>query len=277
MIAASFLLCTAASAPASLQHDTLVVGPDHAVVVTIDGRPARFVMLANGGYHPILDRASDRIRKRAATAIDDVTNVHFAVGGRPVSNYAFSSAKPIPGRYEAAIGPYSVPQRVVTFQLRAAKPGERAYALPLTNMHDDAVHANDAGMGTIVRVGPAWLFVQWDLTRDGASATSAAVPDLMERHGAAFREAGGRGDDRHLVLARPLAIGPLRITEMAIPPDERDASGAGAAGDEIVVTGARHDPDAPRSLLLGRDTLARCSSLTFDRAKRTVVLSCVPA
>lgn len=86
---------------------------------------------------------------------------------------------------------------------------------------------------------------------------------------------------RPMTLARPLGVGPLALDRIfvrtgdfgsaaAIP----DADAPEADPDEIVVTGAKPKGKQRYFLEIGRDALAGCSSILFDKVAKRVVLSC---
>lgn len=85
---------------------------------------------------------------------------------------------------------------------------------------------------------------------------------------------------RTLTLTRALGVGPLSLHTLGVRTmDNGNASDIAEAGtkadpNEIVVTAkGKHDPNRDR-LSLGADTLARCSSIVFDKPARVIRLTC---
>jgi hypothetical protein len=82
---------------------------------------------------------------------------------------------------------------------------------------------------------------------------------------------------RTLRLAKPLQIGALTISTLGVrTADFGNASGIREAGgdpDEIVVTAKARNEKRDR-ISLGADSLARCSSILFDKRARKVRLTC---
>ena len=84
---------------------------------------------------------------------------------------------------------------------------------------------------------------------------------------------------RDLVLARPLEMGPFRITRLGVRVADEgsvatiaDAEAPPADPDEVVVVGkGKHHRD---KITIGADLLAACSSILFDKPARLIRLRC---
>ena len=141
-------------------------------------------------------------------------------------------------------------------------------------------------MGAWITVDGQQVLVQWDLAKRENAATGAAGVDLANAFGGAF--VGGASQSviefgiarpvRQLHLARPLAVGPLsldrfetRTTDLG---DTSSIPEASTDQNEIIVTARGKKAKAYRTIVIGRDAMAGCSSLTFDKAAKQIVLMC---
>lgn len=186
-------------------------------------------------------------------------------------------------RYEpqgdGAVGPGGLPADVIRFELRPARPGERVATLPLVQRLFQPTYSRITVAGREVNI----LFdPQHAQTLATAGAGSAIAADFGgQLAGATGKAEVAFGIDRPirtLKLARTLAIGPLRFDSVPVRiGDSGSVAGitdADADPDEVVVTakggGKRRDV-----LIIGRDALAGCSSIVFDKPAKLIRLSCV--
>lgn len=284
---ASHSLCAMAAPNAP----TLTVGPDFAVAGTVDTKPARFQMLPNGSSTLVLNPdAAARFGAKGGwlavkvkvgpVAIKGNTAVmRFSADGTPSRRRIGWFERPLAPGYDGALGPAAVPQSVVIFQLRAPAAGERQTVLPL-------VDRGYGGMGTVITVGHQPIFVEWALTKPHNGATAAAGAAIAAAHGGQFTSRpfgepmafGVIRPVRRVGLSQPLAIGPLRIDALVTrTSDYGDTSSipeSDADPGEIVVTGRGKSSKAIYSMEIGRDAMQSCSSLTFDKPRRLITLSC---
>lgn len=185
-------------------------------------------------------------------------------------------------RYEpvggGAVGPGGLPAEVIRFELRAASPGERTVALPLVQKLFQPTYAR-------VTLGGRDIAVLFDpqhartlATAGAGSAIAAALGgQLSGEQGQAEVAFGINRPIRTLRLARPLAIGPLGFEAIAVRiGDAGSVAGiadADADPDEVVVT-AKGEGRRRDVVIVGRDALARCSSVVFDKPARLIRLTC---
>lgn len=186
-------------------------------------------------------------------------------------------------RYEpqgdGAVGPGGLPAEVIRFELRSPRPGERVATLPLVQRLFQPTYSRITVAGREVNI----LFdPQHAQTLATAGAGSAIAADyggqLVGATGKAEVAFGIDRPIRTLKLARPLAIGPLRFDSVPVRiGDSGSVAGiadADADPDEVVVTakggGKRRDV-----LIIGRDALAGCSSIVFDKRAKVIRLSCL--
>ena len=91
---------------------------------------------------------------------------------------------------------------------------------------------------------------------------------------------------RLMTLARPLVVGPLSFTRIAVRVRDRiDKSGSGSRiadaddvqdASEIVVEGNRKGPRPIYGLTIPRGQLRGCSRLTYDKKAKVIELVCRP-
>jgi hypothetical protein len=298
LAAAAFCTTSASAKPAGAPPAPLIIGPDQLVPGSVNGRPLRFQMLANGVSLPILNPDTARSIGLKAGWIGAHAKVGpvMVPGSNAVIDYSVAGAKakrralwferPIATGADGALSPASVPQSVVIFQLRPARPGEQRFVLPM------APTVGWGGLGTTILIGGQKLLVQWDFSHSAAIGTAAAGADIAAGTGAQFKGAarlepirmGIERPVRPLVLPAPLAIGPIRLTMILTRTgDSGDVSAIGDAdladGDpgEIVVTGKNAKKSkAQHWLMIGRDATAGCSSIMFDKPAAQIILNCLP-
>lgn len=267
----------------------LIVPPDGVVDADVAGRPSKLLMVADSGSAPILNAADAKrfgigtgwigigVRAKVGPVpVNGLTGViRYRVGGQDVKRRGAWFERDIVQTYAGMIGPAAVAQSVVTFRLRDAVPGEQSFTLPLSDK-------GYAGMGTLV----GDLFVQFDPLRANSMATAAAGADLARAHqgslvGAVRQETirfGISRPVRTMHMAEPMHIGRIVLFSVDVrTSDYGDSSSIpdnAADPDEIVVTGRKAAGKSFRTLHLGADALRGCSSLTFDKARKEIRLSC---
>lgn len=271
----------------------ITVGPDMTVAGTVAGAPARFQLLPNGSSTLVLNPdAAARYGLRGGwiavkvkvgpVAIAGQTAVtRYGVAGRERRRRVGWFERPIAPGFDGMLGPAALAFGVVRFQLRPEQAGERIWMLPL-------VEKGYGGVGTEVKIGNQLVFVEWALAKRHNGATAAAGAVLASAYegqfvGRAFSDALAFGvvrPVRQMVLARPFALGPLRLgTIITRTTDYGDTShipdaDAHADPGEITVTARGKASRALYHLEIGSEALAGCSSLTFDKPRRQILLSC---
>ena len=198
---------------------------------------------------------------------------------------AWSSRTWAPG-LDGVVGPGMLPEETIRFALRPRQAGEVSSALPLVGQ---------GGLGSqwgerfaAVPLGQRTLKVQFDPHHELSIATAQAGALIAAHHGGHFTGEsrsveiafGVERPVRMMELARPLEIGSLTITRLGV----RTADFGSAAGipeknadpNEIVVRAGGKAKAAYDQLKLGGDTLAACSSITFERKAKKVRLDCRP-
>jgi hypothetical protein len=265
----------------------LFVPPDGAIQVTVNGQKSRMLLLADGSSIPVFNRGPAQqfgfkpawisfsvriatVRFKGWTAV-----VRYSVNDQPYRRRTVWFERDIAPGFAGMLGPGAVPHNVVTVQIRSPGTNEREYVLPL-------VENRVLGIGTM----SGKIFVQFDPLRRQTIGTAAAGALLAESQGGALtgpaRQApirfGVERPVRTLAFARPLKVGPIELKSVAIRVLDFGSVGkipdADADPDEIVAIGQKKKEPDYRSLHIAADALAGCSSITFDKPKKRIILSC---
>ena len=287
-------LAAISPASASSPQARLDVPADGIVNALVEGKPVRMALRGDGTSAPLLNSADAKrlgvsggwldigIRvKVGPVALKGGSSVfHYTVGGIALKRRGAWLDRDIAPGLAGELGPASVDQGVVTFHLRTPAPGERLITLPL-------IDRGLQGMGTAVNGGVAGdVFVQFNPQRAHSIITAAGGVTLAATHHGAF--IGPVRQDvvifgisrpvREMRLAEPLNLGGLAISLVDVrTADFGNASAipdALADPDEIVVTAAKQKGPIYRTMHVGADALAHCSSLTFDKPARQIRLTC---
>jgi hypothetical protein len=179
---------------------------------------------------------------------------------------------------DAAVGPGGLPVDIVRFQLRPPLAGERTVALPLVQKMFQPTYAQ-------VVVGGRALAVLFDPQHDRSLATAGAGQSIAAVYGGQLTGEAGQAEVafgimrpiRTMRLNAPLLVGPLRFDAVTVRIGDNGTTAgiadANADPDEIVVT-ARGNNNRRDTLIVGRDQLAHCSSIVFDKPARQIRLTC---
>ncbi|MBX7539419.1 hypothetical protein [Qipengyuania sphaerica] len=276
--------------PASAGEERVIDVDSRVLAVTVDDEEIPFEIAPDAPNSPVLAAETARrlglkgslfkgvhlVGRTKLTARSNRVKIDFGDGERRTRRAFFfeSDWHELGG---AMINPASLSESVVTYRLRDAASGERVITLPLLE--------NDiAGFHTELVLGEERVPTFFSFARPETMATAAAGALLASGYdGQMTGEA--RPLEIEFGIARPVrtmkfsgspALGELRLANIvvrsqdtgstdAIPDDERDPN-------EIVVVGGKAKPI--RRLWVGTDSLAACSSLTFDREAQEIRLSC---
>ena len=294
------LLCLAFVATgATAQPPERVVSGDGIVAVTVNGAPARVRIDPAAPALPILLEpfATTQARLRAGPFAfaylvgpehvpgrSAVGRIAIGEGGRPRKRRIGWAERPYAQGADGVIGPGGLPEDVVRFVLRPAVPGERTIALPLED--EGGLFGGWGGSYAILQVGGEPMRVRFNPHEPRTLATAGAAVRLANAHDGmvsgetapAHIAFGISRPVRTMRLGRPLAVGPLALSELGVrTADFGNASGIpeeGADPDEVVVTGDRGRNRNRDRLSIGADLLSRCSAIVFDKRARQVRLTC---
>lgn len=293
-ILAGLLVVGAAPAPPTVRE--VPVGTIAAA--TVEGVPARIAISAGAAGMPILntdiaERAGLKpgmfavnfgigpIRRRASTSVADLT-----LDGAALKRRVAWAEGAVPGA-DGEVGPAGLPEPVIRFVLRPAQSGERVTTMKLEG--GGLVGGWLASLATMP-LGKRELLVRfapdqpYSFVSAGAGATIAALHGGTVEPGpdAVLVALGVTRPARRLVLATPFQVGPVAVRRLKVRSvDFGNASGireAGAPEDDpdetVTVTGKAKKKNYRDRLTLAADALGGCSSITFDKPKKEVRLSC---
>ncbi|MDF7777548.1 hypothetical protein P1X14_19995 [Sphingomonas sp. AOB5] len=286
------LLAIALLAAPADEPELLVIG-DGIVDGVVNGVPARIKLdpgapgspifnpdfAARAGFKPSMIGFIARIGPVKVPGATDV--VRIDIGRGEFKRRAGWFQVPYVTGADGAIGPGMLDAPVVRYQMRPAQPGERAVSLPMADY-------GRAGIGTKLQVGGDTIVVRFSLMRDYSIATAGAGAAIAQFQSGAFDKPpeqmlvylGVIRTVRHMAIRSPLEIGPLSITGLMVRTGDfgttesiPEADAPEADPDEIVVTGGKKGRRELR-VEIGRDYLDNCSSIVFDKPKKTITLSC---
>ncbi|WP_156347000.1 hypothetical protein [Sphingomonas sp. Leaf33] len=211
----------------------------------------------------------------------------IGLGDAPAKRRIGWTANPYAPGYDGVVGPGGLPDPVVRFQLRAARPDERTIDIPMAD--DGGLFGNWGASNGVLTIDGQPLQVRFSLQQDATIATAGAALTLAKAFGGTLDDDraeaeivfGVKRPVRTLRLARPFTIGPIALTTLlARTTDFGNADGIAASGttpdpDEVVVT-AKGKRDHKRDrVILGRSALSGCSSVAFDKPAKLIRLTCL--
>ncbi len=185
-------------------------------------------------------------------------------------------------------GPSALPYRLVQFTLAPPQAGEKTTVLPMEAMGSFGV----SGVGTKMKFGKEELIVRFTLARDAPLATAPTGQFLASTFGGTLSgptaelpiRFGVSRPTRQLTLSKPFTVAGRGVAAIAVRvSDFGDASNIADAAtpnarvdpDEIIVTASKKKKKQKQELVLGRQFLAGCSSLTYDFQAKQIRLSCI--
>jgi hypothetical protein len=212
----------------------------------------------------------------------------FRMGDRRLDSMTRWSDLSFVADADCGIGPGGLPDPVVRFVLHPPQAGEHAAALPFLAQYrgDD-----DGGIDGRIDVAGSRIGVVFDLQAVLTRATASAAWPIAAAQGGHLEGPilqspiafGIERPVRKMALLRPLQVGPLRIRGLfvrvadygeasrirtKVDPDE-------IGPDAIVVRADVRRPKYFQRLVIGAGDLERCSSITFDKRRKQIILSCV--
>jgi hypothetical protein len=186
---------------------------------------------------------------------------------------------------DGVINPANLPWDRVTMRLGQPRANEQIIGLPMQFDRERGLYHKYSFAGQSI-------LTRFTLADSLTTATGAAAAVIAKRKnglwdGSAFSHPVRYGvvrPVRTMVLGQPLSVNGFTLSELAVRVwDDRGAFRlpeeqlpADEIEDEIVIDGKRRRfPGAAHFwLMIGRDDLDRCSSITYDKRKRRLNLSC---
>ncbi|WP_326523312.1 hypothetical protein [Sphingomonas sp.] len=270
----SIVPATVAGLPAQL-----LVDPGAPSLVMVSGEMAKRAQLRPGPFAMAWLIGPVRVPGRTAV-------VRVDLGSGVEKKRIGWTERPYITGVDGAVGPGGLKDDVVRFVLRAAVPGEREHALPLVD--GGGVFGGAVGLFAQVEIDGAPVRIRFDLRRRDTMTSAGTALTLARANAGTLAEArrpaeiafGVERPVRRMTLGRPLAIGPLSLTQIDVrTTDFGNADGIAGEGtapdpEEVVVT-AKGQRDRSRDrITVGADALERCSSITFDKRTKLVRLRC---
>ncbi len=273
--------------------DEFIVEANARVDATVNGHPARMLVRGVGSTVPLLNpqRAREFGVKPAfirsgiwfqigPTRVKGRNGVaRYVIGGREQERRIGWFEREIAPGYDGLLGPLAFAHPVVTMRLRAPSPGEQPVTLGLSTL-------GYFGAGVILRLKPLTV-LQFD---PASQFTIANAPFASELAGPLRGHFVGEVHSRLIALGvsrpvrtlrfeAPLTFGAFRVDHTdvrmldtggtdAIPEVEPDP-------DEIIVSALGKNDRRLRFIIAGADALQNCSSITFDKLKSVIRLSCL--
>jgi hypothetical protein len=285
---------TLANSPVNGSQAEFVIEPNAVLETKFNGRPARMLVRGVGSSVPLLNpkSATDFGLKPAfirsgiwfrigPTRINGRNGVaRYVIGGREQKRRIGWFERDIAPGYDGLLGPLAFSQPIVTMRLRSPRAGEQPIVFGLSTF-------GYFGAGVVLRSKPLTI-MQFD---PFSPTTIANAPFASEAsgplHGHFISEVHSRlialgvsRPVRTLQFNKPLTFGALKVarTEVRMQDWGRTNSipEASPDPDEIVVSALSKNDKRLRFMILGADALRNCSSITFDKLKRQIRLSCAP-
>lgn len=294
---AALLLVTVlalASSPARASDDEFVVEPSAVVTASINGRPARMLFRGVGSSVPILNpQSADSFAIKSAFIRSGISFrvgpvrvngrngvATYKIGGREQKRRVGWFEREIAPGYDGLLGPMAIAHPVVTMRLRAQRPGEQVVTLGLSTF-------GYLGAGVVLRSSPPTI-LQFDPFSPTTVANAPFANELAGPLRAFFVgevrsrliALGVSRPVRTLQFGAPLSFGAFKIGQTDVRMQDwgrtDNIPDVAPDPDEIIVSALDKSDKRLRFIIAGADALNNCSSITFDKPKRRIRLSCTP-
>mgnify|MGYP004500908509 CR=1 FL=1 len=189
---------------------------------------------------------------------------------------------------EALAGPYGLPHPVLRYTLAPPASGEVAASVPLAGRRQWWIASTTlefGGKNVLFAFAPH--FPTTVMSAAAGRVISAALGGRMT--GEAGRQLISHGVERPVrpvAFDRPLKIGSVEVTRALVRtadygsagsiPDDTEIDPSESGGEDIIVTGKRKASAPVYLVYVGADALRGCSSLTYDKPRKTISMSCLP-
>lgn len=197
------LLLGAAKPPAAPLSAERVVTGDGVTAMTVNGEPVRVLADPAAPGLPLLTQAvADRLGLKLSgklgigfvysvgpTRVSAATKVaRTALGGKPEKQRVAWTGRRFSGEVDGTVGPAGLPDAVVRFVLRDARPGERTFALPIEEIGFPASLFGGGWSATyaLLDVGGKPMRVRFDPRHPRSLATATAATRIARIGGGAL-------------------------------------------------------------------------------------------
>ena len=292
------LLNVVVATPAAAAANEFIIGPDGAVDVTVNGKPARMLFRGVGSSTLILNPENAKrlgvktgiikfpIRYRVGPhRINGKSGVtRYSVGGKQVKRRVGWFERDVAAGFDGLLGPVAIDYPIVTQRLRAPVAGEKAITFYASNFGYN-------GVGVVFR-GKPFTYMMFDPTAPtsiiNAPFANEIAPGLRGHFEGDVHERvvafGVSRPVRNIEFGKPWIIGTAaanislyRADVRTLPGEKTDTIPDKAPDpDEIIVLAPGQIDNRQRYIIVGADALSRCSSISFDKPKRQITLRCVP-
>jgi hypothetical protein len=258
---------------------TLLIDPGAPSIVMISTAFAERAQLKPGPFAIGWNFGPSVVRGRTAVA-------RITLGGAPEKKRIGWTEQPYLAGADGSVGPGGLTDEVVRFVLHDTRPGERESVLPLVD--GGGLFGGAAGLFGRIMLDGEPVRIRFDLRHPANTTTAGTALTLARVHDGTLATATGKAEIafgverpvRLMTLAKPLGIGSLAITAISVRTtdfgnaDKIATEARKPDPDEVVVT-AKGKRDRSRDrITLGTDTLAACSSITFDKRAKLIRLQC---
>lgn len=304
MIAAALLLAGSADPPAER-----VVSGDGIVNVRLNGKLARLrIDPAAPGMPLMADAVADErgfkmggslgigfgFSVGPTTVMSKTQVIRVAYGIKPQKQRVGWTQRPFAIAADGTIGPGGLPEQVVRFVLRPARPGETTITMRMEKLGFPMTLFGGGWIASIgmINVGGTPMRVRFDPYHSRTLATAGAAVRLAKAYGGELSGTarpteiffGVERPVRDLKLDRPFVLGSLSIDRLGARTGDFGTTGAIHDGDapavvtdpdEVVVTAKGKSRDMRHDTVsLGADQLRHCSSIVFDKSAQAIRLTC---
>lgn len=262
------------------------------VTISIDGRLTTMEVAPDGPNSPIVNaRVADQLGKKgslvkgrhmvgrtAVSASSNMARIDFG-DGKKVKRRLFWFDRDWTEIAEGRMGPALLPEDVVTFRLDERRVGERIFTIPFKKHGRSGFRSETVIDGVSVPVIFTFDRPETMVTANtGALLASVYGGRMVGAAQDVKLEMGFFRPVRRMKFQQPITVGELalvdvivRTTEMgstaSIPDDDQDPN-------EIVVS-AETKRKPLHGIFVGRSSFANCSSLTFDKQREEIRLTCL--
>ena len=282
------LLISNQNAPSSLELDR----DRPLATILIDGRETTMEVAPDGPNSPIVNasvatelgkrgsmvKGKHMVGRTGVSASSNMARIDYGDGQR-VRNRIFWFEKNWTEIAEGRMGPNLLPYKLVTYRLGEEHPDERAITLPMLAHGRAGFRAETTIDGTAIPV----IFT-FDRSETMVTASTGAL--LASVYGGSMAgaardtklEMGFDRPVREMEFDTPVTIGELLLRDVVIRTTETgstaDIPDEDQDPNEIVVS-AKGKQRPVHSIFIGTASFADCSSLSFDKERKEIRLSCV--